>query len=50
LVHDDLKTGADKPGNLYDPKIDRSHAELAAHYGCLIYPARVLRVRPRDKK
>ena len=36
----------DKP-DLYDPKINRSYAELAAHYGCLIDPARAL--KPRDK-
>jgi hypothetical protein len=28
---DNLKTGVDKP-DLYDPKINRSYAELAAHY------------------
>jgi hypothetical protein len=46
LVPDNLKTGVDKP-DLYDPKINRSYAELAAHYGCLVDPARAL--RPRDK-
>jgi transposase len=46
LVPDNLKTGVDKP-DLYDPKINRSYAELAAHYGCLIDPARAL--TPRDK-
>jgi transposase len=46
LVPDNLKTGVDKP-DLYDPKINRSYGELAAHYGCLIDPARAL--RPRDK-
>jgi hypothetical protein len=46
LVPDNLKTGVDKPG-LYDPKLNRSYAELAAHYGCLIDPARAL--KPRDK-
>jgi transposase len=39
LVPDNLKTGVDKP-DLYDPKLNRSYAELAAHYGCLIDPAR----------
>ena len=43
---DNLKTGVDKP-DLYDPKLNRSYAELAAHYGCLIDPARAL--KPRDK-
>jgi hypothetical protein len=46
LVPDNLKTGVDKP-DLYDPKINRSYAELAAHYGCLVDPARAL--KPRDK-
>ena len=46
LVPDNLKTGVDKPG-LYDPKLNRSYAEMAAHYGCLIDPARAL--KPRDK-
>ena len=46
LVPDNLKTGVDKP-DLYDPKVNRSYAELAAHYGCLIDPARAL--KPRDK-
>ena len=46
LVPDNLKTGVDKP-DLYDPKINRSYAELAEHYGCLIDPARA--VKPRDK-
>jgi transposase len=41
LVPDNLKTGAGKPG-LYDPKINRSYAELAAHYGCLVDPARLM--------
>ena len=46
LVPDNLKTGVDKP-DLYDPKMNRSYAELAAHYGCLIDPARSR--KPRDK-
>jgi transposase len=46
LVPDNLKTGVDKP-DLYDPKINRAYAELAAHYGTLVDPARVL--KPRDK-
>lgn len=46
LVPDNLKTGVDKP-DLYDPKINRSYAELASHYGCLVDPARA--VKPRDK-
>lgn len=46
LVPDNLKTGAGKP-DLYDPKLNRSYAELAGHYGCLAGPARA--VKPRDK-
>ncbi|MFF3159917.1 IS21 family transposase [Streptomyces sp. NPDC057910] len=46
LVPDSLKTGVDKPG-LYDPKLNRSYAELAAHYGALVDPARAL--KPKDK-
>lgn len=46
LVPDNLKTGVDKP-DLYDPKLNRSYAELAAHYGTLIDPARAL--KPKDK-
>jgi transposase len=46
LVPDNLKTGVDKP-DLYDPKLNRSYAEMAAHYGCLVDPARAL--KPRDK-
>jgi transposase len=33
IVPDNLKTGVDKP-DLYDPKINRSYAELGAHHGC----------------
>ncbi|MBO0776076.1 MAG: IS21 family transposase, partial [Actinobacteria bacterium] len=46
LVPDNLKTGVDRP-DLYDPKINRSYAELAAHYGFLPDPARAF--RPTDK-
>jgi transposase len=46
LVPDNLKTGVDRP-DLYDPKINRSYAELAAHYGTLVDPARA--AKPRDK-
>jgi transposase len=46
LVPDNLKTGVDKP-DLYDPKINRSYSELAAHYGTLVDPARAL--KPKDK-
>ena len=43
---DNLATGVDKP-DLYDPKLNRSYAELAEHYGVLVDPARVR--KPRDK-
>ena len=43
---DNLKTGVDRP-DLYDPKINRAYAELAAHYGFLPDPARAF--RPADK-
>ena len=33
--------------DLYDPKINRSFGEFAAHYGCLVDPARL--AKPRDK-
>lgn len=46
LVPDNLKTGVERP-DLYDPKINRSYAELAAHYGTLVDPARAR--KPRDK-
>ena len=36
----------DKP-DLYDPKINRSYAELAVHYGTLVDPARAF--KPKDK-
>lgn len=46
LVPDNLKTGVDKPDR-YDPKLNRSYAELAAHYGFLVDPARAR--KPKDK-
>ena len=46
LVPDNLRTGVDRP-DLYDPKVNRSYAELAAHYGTLVDPAR--RGKPKDK-
>jgi transposase len=46
LVSDNLKTGVIK-ADIYDPLINRSYAELAAHYDCLIDPARAL--KPKDK-
>ena len=46
LVSDNLKTGVIKP-DIYDPLLNRSYAELAAHYDCLVDPARAL--KPKDK-
>jgi hypothetical protein len=46
LVPDNLRTGVDRPDQ-YDPKINRSYAELASHYDVLIDPARAR--KPRDK-
>ncbi len=46
LVPDNLRTGVDRP-DLYDPKINRSYAELGAHYGALVDPARAF--KPKDK-
>ena len=46
LVPDNLRTGVDKP-DIYDPKINRSYAELADHYGTLVDPARAR--KPKDK-
>lgn len=46
LVPDNLATGVDK-ADIYDPKINKAYGELAAHYGCLVDPAR--RGKPKDK-
>jgi transposase len=46
VVPDNLKTGVIKP-DLYDPKLNRAYAELAAYYGFLIDPARA--GKPKDK-
>jgi transposase len=46
IVLDNLRAGVIKP-DIYDPKINRAYAELAAHYGVLVDPARV--ARPKDK-
>jgi transposase len=46
IVPDNLKTGVTQP-DLYDPKINRSYAECAEHYGFLVDPARP--VKPKDK-
>ncbi len=46
LVPDNLKTGVKRPDR-YEAEIAAPYAELAAHYGCVVMPARV--GRPRDK-
>jgi transposase len=46
IVPDNLATGVER-ADLYDPKLNRSYAELAEHYGVLVDPARVR--KPRDK-
>ena len=46
IVLDNLRAGVIKP-DVYDPKINRAYAELAAHYGVLVDPARV--AHPKDK-
>jgi Mu transposase, C-terminal domain/Integrase core domain len=46
IVLDNLRAGVIKP-DIYDPKINRAYAELAAHYGVLVDPARV--GHPKDK-
>jgi transposase len=46
VVPDNLKTGVIK-ADLYDQLINRSFAEMASFYGCLIDPARAL--KPKDK-
>lgn len=46
LVIDNLRTGVSR-ADLYDPRINRAYAELAAHFGTLVDPARAR--KPRDK-
>ena len=46
LVPDNLATGVSRP-DIYDPKVNRAYGELAAHYGCLVDPARA--GKPKDK-
>ena len=46
LVPDNLKAGVIKP-HRYEPILNASYAELAAHFGCAILPARPK--KPRDK-
>jgi transposase len=46
LVPDNTKTAVIK-ARLYDPQVNRTYAEMAAHYGAAVLPARPR--RPRDK-
>ncbi len=46
LVVDNLKSGVLHP-DLYDPRINRGYAELAAYYGVIVDPCRV--AHPKDK-
>lgn len=46
IVPDNLKSGVTKPDR-YEPTLNRTYQELAAHYGVAIVPARV--GKPRDK-
>jgi transposase len=46
LVTDNLKARVISPA-LYDPKLNRTYAELARHYGMLVDPARAR--KPKDK-
>ena len=46
LVPDNLKAGVTK-AHRYEPVLNPSYAEMAAHYGCAVLPARPR--KPRDK-
>jgi transposase len=46
LVPDNLKSGVTKACK-YEPEINRSYGEMAAHYGSVVIPARAY--RPKDK-
>ena len=46
IVLDNLRAGVIKP-DLYDPKLNRAYAELGAHYGVLLDPARAF--HPQNK-
>ncbi len=46
VVPDNLKAGVTHPSR-YDPEINITYQEMAAHYGVAVIPARV--ARPRDK-
>jgi transposase len=46
VVPDNLKSGVTKPC-LYEPQLNRTYQEMAAHYGVAVVPARPR--KPRDK-
>jgi len=46
IVPDNLRSGVTR-ADRYEPEINRTYAELAAHYGCAVIPARPY--KPRDK-
>jgi transposase len=46
IVPDNLKTGVKKPC-YYEPEINRTYLDMAAHYNTIIIPARVR--KPKDK-
>lgn len=46
LVPDNLKAGVTRASR-YDPEVNRTYAEMAAHYGTVVIPARPR--KPRDK-
>ena len=46
LVPDNLKSGVSK-ANRYEPVINATYADMAAHHGCVVIPARPR--KPRDK-
>ncbi len=46
VVPDNLKAGVTKP-HRYEPDLNRTYAEMAAHYGTAVLPSRV--AKPRDK-
>ena len=46
VVPDNLKSGVTRP-DFYEPDVNPTYAEMAAHYGVAVLPARVK--RPRDK-
>ena len=45
-IIDNLKSGVNKACR-YEPEVNRSYAEFAAHYGLAVLPTRIL--KPRDK-